>query len=102
MALDYQIVFYSTTYILEKYIEENPRCGFYCRPRMVLGIGAATGIGSDHVWSVTSGQHRSICQRHTDGDKHNGCTRWVGATIHRVLQIYELRGDIADKDMLGE
>ena len=33
---------------------------------MVLGIWAAgSGVGQDHVWSVTSGQLRSICQRCT-------------------------------------
>ena len=35
---------------------------------MVLGIWAAgSGVGQDHVWSVTSGQLRSICQRRTGG-----------------------------------
>ena len=43
---------------------------------MVLGIWAAgSGVGEDHVWSLTSGQLRSICQR----TKHNGCNRWVEA-----------------------
>ena len=46
---------------------------------------------------VSSGQSANVIL----GDKHNGCNRWVGATIHRMLQMYELRGDIADKDMLG-
>ena len=64
--------------------------------RMVLGIWAAgSGVGQDHVWSVTSGQLRSICQRRTGGISTTDATGGLNHTQDaHCTHVWEMKHSV--------